>query len=190
MKVVDQTERRVLYDETVPADEKIVSLFEPHSAIIVKGWRETEYGHKINLSSDANGMITSLSIEQGNPSDAERFIPILESCIETFAEVPNSTVSDGGYASVDNVREGRVLGVRRVVFHKKRGLTYHSMGVKEKTFIRLRDFRAGIEGNISELKRVFGISKATWKGYDGFKAFVWSSIISYNLVRLARADSG
>jgi IS5 family transposase len=190
LTVVDQTERRVLLGEAVPAEEKIVSLFEPHSAIIVKGWRDTEYGHKINLSSDANGVITSLAIEQGNPSDAERFIPILESHLETYGEAPDSTVSDGCYASVENVRKGRALGVRRVVFHKKRGLTYHCMGVKEKTFIKLRNFRAGIEGNISELKRVFGASKATWKGYDGFKAFVWSSVISYNLVRLARADSG
>jgi IS5 family transposase len=64
------------------------------------------------------------------------------------------------------------------------------MGVKKKTFEKLKNFRAGVEGNISELKRVFGVSKAMWKGLDGFKAFVWSSAISYNLVRLARADSG
>ncbi|MEQ8515687.1 MAG: ISNCY family transposase, partial [Chromatocurvus sp.] len=43
-----------------------------------------------------------------------------------------------------------------------------------------------IEGNISELKRAFGAAKATWKGHDGFKAFVWASALSYNLVRLAR----
>ena len=64
------------------------------------------------------------------------------------------------------------------------------MGVKKKTFDKLKNFRAGVEGNISELKRVFGVSKAIWKGLDGFKAFVWSSVISYNLIRLARADSG
>jgi IS5 family transposase len=50
----------------------------------------------------------------------------------------------------------------------------------------LRNFRAGIEGNISELKRAFGAGRAEWKGEDGFNAFVWSSVITYNLVRLAR----
>jgi len=69
-------------------------------------------------------------------------------------------------------------------------LSYTAMGVKIKTFKKLRDFRAGVEGNISELKRAFGASKALWKGHDGFKAFVCSSVISYNLVRMARLQSG
>lgn len=190
LKIIDQTQRRVFDGENVPSSEKIVSLFEEHTDIIVKGARDVEYGHKINLSSDAKGFITYLAIEKGNPNDAERFIPIIKGHFDTFGEVPTSTVSDGCYASLDNASEGRALGISRVVFHKKRGIGYRDMGVKEKTFKRLRDFRAGIEGNISELKRVFGASKATWKGLDGFKAFVWSSVISYNLVRLARAESG
>jgi len=54
------------------------------------------------------------------------------------------------------------------------------MGVKFKTFQALKHFRAGVEGNISELKRAFGATKARWKGYDGFKVFVWASVLSYN----------
>jgi IS5 family transposase len=190
LKVVDQTQRRIFCGENVPASDKIVSLFEAHTDIIVKGPRVVEYGHKINLSSDASGLITHLVIEDGNPSDADRFIPMIHGHMKLFGQVPVSTASDGGYASADNVSKGRALGITRVVFHKKRGIAYHDMGVKKKTFKRLRDFRAGIEGNISELKRVFGLGKATWKGDDGFKAFVWSSAISYNLMRLARAESG
>jgi len=83
-----------------------------------------------------------------------RFIPVIRGHLETFGQVPAATVSDGCYASLDNVDEGRALGINRVVFHKKRGISYLDMGVKKKTFKRLRDFRAGIEGNISELKRV------------------------------------
>ena len=64
------------------------------------------------------------------------------------------------------------------------------MGVKKKTFKRLSNFRAGIEGNVSEFKRAFGASKAMWKRHDGFKAFVWSSVLSYNLIRMTRFSSG
>jgi IS5 family transposase len=63
------------------------------------------------------------------------------------------------------------------------------MGVKI-TFKILRNFRAGIEGNISELKWAFEAGRAEWKGEDGFKAFVWSLVITYNFVRLARLESG
>lgn len=186
IKVIDQTMRRVVNEESVPSSEKIVSLFEAHSDIIIKGFRDVQYGHKINLSSDRNGFITYLSIEKGNPSDRERFLPIVKAHQHTFGRLPRSVVCDGGYASKDNVSAGRALGIQHVVFHKRVGISYQAMGVKRKTFERLRNFRAGIEGNISELKRAFGVDKATWKGSDGFDAFVWSSVITYNLVRLAR----
>lgn len=191
VKVVDQTQRRVIDKEKVPSSEKIVSLFEPHTDIIIKGFRDVQYGHKVNLSSDKNGFITYFSIERGNPADSDLFIPVLRSHQSVFGCLPDSVVADGGYASQENVKAAREdLGVKRAVFHKPVGVSLTEMGVKLKTFDQLRHFRAGVEGNISELKRVFGLTKATWKGLDGFKAFVWSSVLSYNLMRLARLDSG
>jgi IS5 family transposase len=190
LRVVNQTERRVIRKENVHSSEKIVSLFESHTDIIVKGFRDVQYGHKINLSSDKGGFITYLSVEKGNPADSSLFIPVLHFHQSKLHCLPHSVVADGGYASKENVTNGRGLGVKRVVFHKPVGLSLHAMGVKSKTFIQLRKFRAGVEGNISELKRAFGATKANWKGLDGFKAYVWSSVLSYNLMRLARLDSG
>ena len=190
LKVIDQTERRVIRKESVPSSEKIVSLFESHTDIIVKGFRDVQYGHKINLSSEKNGFITYLSIEKGNPSDTDLFIPVLDFHQSKLGRLPGSVVADGGYASQANVKEGRGLGVKRVVFQKPVGLSLHAMGVKKKTVDRLRHFRAGVEGNISELKRAFGVGKAKWKGHDGFKAYVWSSVLAYNLMRLVRLNPG
>ena len=189
-QVIDQTKRRVIDKESVHSSEKLVSLFEPHTDIIVKGFRDVQYGHKINLSSERGGFITYLSIEKGNPSDKDLFLPVLDYHQSTLKGLPNSVVADGGYASQTNVTKCRGKGIKHVVFNKRVGLTNQAMGVKQKTFDQLRHFRAGIEGNISELKRAFGASKATWKGHDGFKAFVWSAVISYNLTRLARLQSG
>jgi IS5 family transposase len=188
--VIDQTERRIIHKEKVPSSEKIVSLFEDHTDITVKGFRDVQYGHKINLSSEKNGFITYLSIEDGNPSDKDLFLPVLEFHQSILQTIPEAVVSDGGYASRKNVAEGRDIGVKRVVFHKPVGVSLQEMGVKQKTFDKLRNFRAGVEGNISELKRAFGAGKAKWKGLDGFKAFVWSAVLSYNLVHLARLRSG
>ena len=190
LKIIDQTHRRVINQENVHSSEKLVSLFEPHTDIIVKGFRDTQYGHKINLSSEQQGFITYLSIEDGNPSDKELFQPVLDYHLSTLSSSIESVVADGCYASQHNVSEGRNKGVKRVVFNKRVGLSYQAMGVKKKTFDRLKRYRAGIEGNISELKRAFGACKATWKDHDGFKAFVWSSVICYNLVRLARLEPG
>lgn len=189
-RVIDQAQRRVLQGEKVPATEKLYSLFEPHTDIIIKGLREIEYGHKINLSTDAKGLITTLLIEEGNPCDTERFIPVLDAHQSLYQCVPETTIADGGYASQKNIENGKSMGIKRVGFHKKKGITLSAMGMKEKTLKALRNFRAGIEGNISELKRAFGASKATWKRKDGFLSFVWASAISYNLTRLVRIESG
>ena len=59
-------------EESVPAHEKIVSIFEPHTDVIVKARRETLYGHKVFLNVGASGMIIDMLLERGNPSDATR----------------------------------------------------------------------------------------------------------------------
>jgi len=189
LRVVDQTQRRVFNDEKVPAAEKIVSLFEPHTDIIVKGQRDVMYGHKINLATQRDGFVTYLNIEHGNPSDKILYLPVLEACHEDYGQLPVATVADGGYASQANVEQARTSGVKQSVFNKPVGLGLHQMGVKRKTFESLKKFRAGIEGNISELKRAFDMAKATWKGHEGFKAYVWSSVLSYNLIRMIRFSS-
>jgi len=161
-QVIDQTQRRVLNDEAVPASEKLVSLFEPHTDVIVKGQRETQFGHKVNLATQEDGFITYVNIESGNPCDKELFMPVLEHSDTCYDVTPRSVVADGGYASRDNISAGREQGCAQVVFYKPLGMSLHAMGVKQKTFDALRKFRAGIEGNISELKRAFGMSRATW----------------------------
>jgi len=188
-KVIHQTQQRVYENISVPASEKILSVFEPHTDIIVKGARDVQYGHKINLATDAHGLVVHLSILDGNPGDKVLYKPVLEGHSKLFGKLPHTTVADGGYASKQNVTDARAKGVTRVAFHKRAGLGYHLMGVKKKTLASLRAFRAGIEGNISELKRAFGLSKARWKNRDGFDAFVWAGVISYNLVRTIRLST-
>ena len=189
LQVVNQTQRRVFNNEKVPSSEKLVSLFEPHTDIIVKTNRAVEYGHKVNLATQAEGFVTYLNIEEGNPADKSLFLPVLDACEKDYGNVPIETVADGGYASIANVEQGREKGVNRTVFNKRCGLGYHQMGVKKKTFDKLKNFRAGVEGNISELKRALSMDKARWKGSDGFDAYVWSSTLSYNLVRMVRFSS-
>jgi len=185
-RVIAQTERRVFGGETVPAGEKLVSLFEPHADIIVKGGRDVLYGHKINLVTGRSGLILDVVVEAGNPADAERFLPMLERHIAIQGTPPCQMASDGGYASLDNLNRAKALGVHDVAFHKKRGLTIEAMVKSRWVYRKLRNFRAGIEANISCLKRVFGLARCTWRGLAHFTAYVWSSVVAYNLVLFTR----
>lgn len=188
-KVINQTQQRVFNDTPVEAADKVLSIFESHSDIIVKGARDVQYGHKVNLATCDSGVIIHMNILEGNPADKTLYQPVLDSHRKLFGELPRTTIADGGYASLKNVTDARANGVVQAAFHKRAGLGYHTMGVKCKTLKVLRAFRAGIEGNISELKRAFGLSKARWKKHDGFKAFVWSGVLAYNLVRMVRLST-
>jgi len=187
-RIITQAERRVLAGEAVPSGEKLVSLFETHADIIVKGGREVHYGHKLNLTTGKSGLILDVVVEAGNPADAERFLPMLERHIARHGTVPRQTVSDGGYASLDNLKQAKALGVEDVAFHKKRALTIDAMVQSRWVYRKLKNFRAGIEANISCLKRAFGLARCTWRGLDHFKAYVWSSVVAYNLALFARLN--
>jgi transposase, IS5 family len=187
-RIITQAERRVLAGEAVPSGEKLVSLFETHADIIVKGGREVHYGHKLNLTTGKSGLILDVVVEAGNPADAERFLPMLERHIARHGTVPRQTVSDGGYASLDNLKQAKALGVKDVAFHKKRALTIDAMVQSRWVYRKLKNFRAGIEANISCLKRAFGLARCTWRGLDHFKAYVWSSVVAYNLALFARLN--
>jgi IS5 family transposase len=185
-RVIDQAERRVLAGEAVPAGEKLVSLFEPHADIIVKGGRDVHYGHKLNLTTGRSGLILDVVIETGNPADSERFLPMLDRHIALCGSPPRQVAADGGYATRDNLEQAKARGVSDVAFHKKRGLAIEDMVKSRWVYRRLRNFRAGVEAGISCLKRAYGLTRSTWRGLAHFKAYVWSSVVAYNLTLLAR----
>ncbi|MBY5748331.1 ISNCY family transposase [Rhizobium leguminosarum] len=188
-RIIAQTERRVLAGEAVPAGDKLVSLFEPHADIIVKGSRDVEYGHKINLTTGTSGLILDLVVETGNPADSERLLPMLERHIGIWGEAPRQAAADGGYASRDNLSRAKAWGICDMAFHKKCGLRIEDMVKSRWVYRKLRNFRAGIEAGISCLKRAYGLGRCTWRGLDHFKAYVWSSVVAYNLALFARLRS-
>lgn len=180
-RIIRQTERRVVCGEQVAAGDKVVSLFEPHADIIVKGSRDIEYGHKLNLTTGRSGLILDLVIEAGNPADSERFLPMLERHIALYGDVPRQAAADGAYASRANLSQAKVLGVSDMAFHKKASLRIEDMVSSRWVYRKLRNFRAGIEADISCLKRAYGLARCTWRGRDHFRAYVWSSVVAYNL---------
>src|SRR6201993_3723899 len=185
-RLIDQAERRVFAGEAVPAGEKLVSLFETHADIIVKGGRKVQYGHKLNLTTGRTGLILDVVVESGNPADAERFLPMLERHVDQYGAAPRQAACDGGYASANNLAQAKAMGVEDMAFHKKCRLAGEDMVKSHWVYRKLRNFRAGIEANISCLKRAFGLARCTWRGLAHFTSYVWSSVVAYNLALCAR----
>jgi IS5 family transposase len=188
-QVIDQTERRVLQGEKVPAAEKIVSIFEPHTDIIVKDRRETHYGHKVCLCVGASNLITDCVITEGNPADTELTLTMLDRQRDIYGRYPLKVSLDGGFASKANLAAAKERKIKDVCFAKKRGLEVEQMCRSQWVYDRLRRFRAGVESIISWIKRSLGFDRCTWKGRRSFESYVWLSTVTANLMTLARAKA-
>ena len=185
-RVIDQTERRVVHGESVPASEKIVSIFEPHTDIIVKDHRDTFYGHKLCVTGGASNLIIDCVICDGNPADSTMTDQMLDRQRGLYGRYPLKVALDGGFASKENLNSAKSKHIKDVCFAKKRGIEVEEMCRSPWVYRRLRRFRAGVESGISWLKRCFGLCRCTWKGLQSFKSYVWASIVSANLLTLAR----
>ena len=186
-QVIDQTTRRVFRGEAVPAEEKLVSLFEAHADVLGKNRRATYYGHKIFLTTGRSGLILDCAIPKGNPGDVTWAVPLVRRHARRYGAAPQQTSMDGAFASRDNLADLKTLGVADVCFAKKRGLAVCDMTRSQWVYDKLRRFRAGIEAGISLLKRVFGLTRCVWKGAAGFHAYVRTAVLAANLLLLARA---
>ena len=179
-QVYDITWRKELNEEKVPNEEKIFSIYEQHTDIIVKGGRESVFGHKINLATGKSNLVLHCDVLRGNPSDKTLYAPTLDQVIKTYERVPHASADDGGFASLSNLRHARNRGVVNVVFNKIVGSLRNQVSSKNME-TRLKKWRSGIEANISNIKRGFELQRCIWKGWAHFQAKVLWSIIAYNI---------
>ncbi len=186
LHVINQTEKRVVHGQSVHASQKVVSIFEPHTDIIVKDRRDTFYGHKVCLTGGPSNLIIDCLITDGNPADTSLTETMLERQRQIYTRYPLKVALDGGFASKENLAAAKSKKIKDVCFGKKRGLKVEDMCRSQWVYKRLRRFRAGIESGISFIKRCFGFARCTWKGLRSFKSYVWASIVSANLLTLAR----
>ena len=188
-QLVDQAHRRVMMGENVPVSDKIVSIFETHTDIIVKDRRDTYFGHKVCLTGGASNLITDCLVVDGNPADSTIMQQMLDRQETLYGRYPLKVALDGGFASKENLKQAKGKQIKDVCFAKKRGLEVNDMCRSSWVYNRLRRFRAGIESGISWVKRCFGLTRCTWKGLRSFKSYVWASIVSANLLTIARKQA-
>ena len=179
-QVYDISFRKEIKGEKVSSSEKIFSIFERHTDIIVKGSRDIIFGHKINLTSGKSNLVLDCYMERGNPSDAKLYSPTLDRVIENYDKIPRDIAVDGGFASKANIEHSVERGLVNVVFNKIVG-SMKNQASSSNMETRLKKWRSGIEANISNLKRGFNIHRCNWKGWDNFQSKVLWSVLAYNI---------
>lgn len=188
-RVSDQARRRVLCDEQVATDEKIYSIFEPHTDLIKRGKvrAPVEFGHKVFLAESAQGLITQYEVLKGNPPDEMHVASSLQRHRQAFGQAPQLYGSDRGFFSEQNLASCKRAGVKVVCIPQRGGKKTGQREAYEKSvvFKTGQRFRAGIEGRISVLFRGRGMKRCLAEGHDRFELWVGAAVLANNLMRIA-----
>jgi IS5 family transposase len=179
-KVYDISYRHEVLGESVSNREKIFSIYEEHTDIIVKGAREVEFGHKVNLATGRSNLILDCEVVDGNPSDSTLYEGVLDRARKDYGIRPRDMVTDGAYGSLRNQEKAKEYGIVNIVFNKIVG-SLKNVVTSIHMETRLKKWRSGMEAVISNLKRGFDLSRCEWKGRDHFDAKVFWSVIAYNI---------
>lgn len=189
-QVIVQTTRRVLEDQKVPASDKIVSLFEPHTAIIQRGKaapHETEFGRKLWYGEVDGGLVSEYRVLKGNPPDDRQWTPSLKHHQKLFHHPPKVATADRGVFSPENEQIARDAGIEYVALPQPGAKSQERQAYEAQPWFRaaLR-FRAGIEGRISGLKRARHLNRCPNRGETGLERWVGWGVITNNLVVIAK----
>ena len=188
-RIVDQAYRRVLKGQTVPPDEKLYSLFEAHTELIVRGkaGKPIEFGHKILLAQTGEKFIHHYAVMEKQIDDKELLMPAVKAHKKLFGHYPEVLSTDKGFYESMQQIEGLEEKIQVVSIAKKgrRNQAEYERETSE-AFIDGQRFRAGSEGSISVLKRAFKLGKCFFKGFKNYAASVGFAVLCHNLVLLTR----
>jgi IS5 family transposase len=185
-RVANVARRRAFDGEKVPHQEKVFSIFEPHAELIMRGRRSrpVEFGHKLLLTQSKEKFITDYVVLEENRGDDKLLPMVLDRHQEKYGRRPESIAADKGFcpdADTYEELEEQVdfLGVPR----RTRDLADVMMSVWQQ-------WRAGIEGTISCLKRTFRLARCCFRGFKNFASAVGSAVFCHNLTILAKTSGG
>ena len=187
MQTVAATARRAnMEGETVPASERVFSLFEPHTELIKRGKRQkpVEFGHKVLLCETAEKFITDYEVYEQQQPDSSLTEPVIERHKQLFGERPVVLAADKGFCPEKSKYEELAKLVANLAIPRR------MQDFMDKVLASCQAFRAGIEGTISGLKRVFRLCRCFFRGFKGFARSVGLGVVCHNLIVLAEHESG
>ena len=176
--------RAQLQGETVPASERVFSLFEPHTELIQRGRRgkPIEFGHKILLCQSKEKFITDYEVYDQQPADCSLTTEVIVRHHALYGNTPEVLAADKGFRPDAETFEILEDMLDTLAIPARLG------DYADKLMVLWQSFRAGIEGTISVLKRAFRLTRCFFRGFKGFVSAVGWGVFSHNLRILARQD--
>jgi len=186
-KHLELVERRLLQEQTIPAAEKVFSLFEPHTEWIQKGKQRpnVELGHRLLIATDQHQLIQDYDVPMGGV-DGDQSLPVADRLLGRYGTGQIASLSfDKGFTRAAD-REWLSLYVPEVVM-PKRGKKNAAETEREsqKTFVALRRRHSAVESDIHSLEH-HGLNRCLDVGVAGYLRYVGYGVLSYNLHVIGR----
>ena len=188
-RVIVQTRTRVLEGKKVASEQKMLSLFEPHTRAIPrhKGGALVEFGRQVILDEVEGGIVTRYQILE-HPNEHGQAIEAVAHHVALFAHPPGTVAGDRGVHSPETEARLAAAGVKRVAIPASGKLSEERQALEHtRPWKRAYRWRAGIEGRIASLRRDFGWRRCAYHGQDGMERWLGLGVMASNLRRIALA---
>jgi len=188
-QVMKQAHQRVIEGRQLPNDEKLFSIFEPHTELLKRGkvGKPIEFGHMIQVQQVGEKFITHYDVFLNKPVEHELLGPAVEKHRVLFGDYPKELTADRGYYGS---REQLAALREQIELVAINTMGKRSEEEKQREadpyFRHSQRFRAGVEGTISYLKRALGLARCYAKGWTHYAATVGATVFVHNLLILAR----
>jgi transposase, IS5 family len=185
-----QTRRRVLEGKKVPSDNKVLSLFEPHTRAIPrhKGGALVEFGRHVMLDEADGGIVTRYKILQ-HPNEHGQAIDAVQHHRKVFEHSAHLVAGDRGVHSPETETRLKEAGVKRVAIPASGKLSEERRAREHtRSFRRGYRWRAGIEGRIASLRRDYGWRKSAYNGQEGIERWLGLGVLASNLSHIAQSS--
>ena len=183
-KIVATATRVQIAGETVPASERVFSLFEQHTELIKRGRREkpVEFGHKVLLCQTAEKFITDYEVYEKQLADCELTESVIQRHEKLFGTRPEVLAADKGFCPAEEKFKELAQQIDTLAIPRR------MQDFMDKVLAHWQAFRAGIEGTISGLKRAFRLIRCFFRGFRSFSAAVGLGVFCHNLIVLAEYE--
>jgi len=188
-RIIEQTQRRIFDGEVVPANEKVYSLFEEHTELLIRGkaGKRVEFGHMVLISQTKEKFISHYLALPQREEDKELLPGALDAHRQLFGHLPAVLATDKGFYESAKQLVALEEEIETVSICKKgRRTAQEEAREHTEAFRDGQRFRAGVEGSISVLKRAFKLCRCLFKGFKHFATSVGCAVFCHNLVLLAR----
>jgi IS5 family transposase len=187
-KVCGTARRRVLLGEIVANDEKLFSIFEPHTELIKRGKQPDpiQYGHKVLVIEDAVGFICHYSVVANGVLDQDVLVPEMTKLQERVGGKIKRASFDRAFHTLDNQEK-----LAKIVDHPCIPKKGRNSGRKQQEgasveFREARQSHPGIESAIGALQAGNGQERCRDQSKLGYERYVALGILGRNLQVLGK----